>query len=52
MLPQGIALVSVSTTPVFQATGTATGSVLITLQNAHGKTKQVTVSVAGAIKMG
>ncbi len=51
-LPAGITLSITGNPAVFQSTGTATNSTTIILQNSQGKTKQVTVSVAGAIKMG
>lgn len=50
-LPAGVNLVSATANPVFQTLGTAPGGTTITLQNAQGRTRKVTVSFAGRVKV-
>lgn len=50
-LPRGIRLVRTSVDPVFQPTGTVQAGTTIILENTQGRTKKVTVSFAGRIKI-
>jgi Tfp pilus assembly protein FimT len=50
-LPAGVDLVSATATPTFQTLGTAPGGATITLRNAQGRTRTITVSFAGRVKV-
>ena len=50
-LPTGVDLVSATANPVFQTLGTAPGGTTITLRNAQGRTRKVTVSFAGRVQV-
>ena len=50
-LPAGVDLVSVTATPTFQTLGTAPGGATITLRNAQGRTRTITVSFAGRVQV-
>jgi prepilin-type N-terminal cleavage/methylation domain-containing protein len=50
-LPAGVDLVSATADPVFQTLGTAPGGTTVTLQNAQGRTRKVTVSFVGRVKV-
>ncbi len=49
ILYPGINVASVSATPQFRARGTAIGFGTITLSNAYGRTKNITISIAGRV---
>jgi Tfp pilus assembly protein FimT len=49
--PAGVDLVSATATPTFQTLGTAPGGATITLRNAQGRTRTITVSFAGRVQV-
>jgi prepilin-type N-terminal cleavage/methylation domain-containing protein len=51
LLPAGVDLVSATATPTFQPLGTAPGGATITLRNAQGRTRTITVSFAGRVQV-
>lgn len=50
-LPQEVALVSVTTDPVFQTLGNTLGGATIVVQNTLGRTRTVNVSSTGRVKV-
>jgi len=51
LLPAGVDLVSATTTPTFKTLGTTLAGATIRLRNAQGRTRTITVSLTGRVKV-